>query len=73
MIALLVRAVLPIVAVAMIVLGTVTIIMGFSIKWPSAEVPGAIFFVGGWILLGIEQLAWHLRRVPKAPTQQPAV
>ena len=67
MIALIVRWMLAIVALIMIVLGVVSIIMGFSFKWPNAQACGSIFFVGGWILLGIEQLAWHLRRVPKAP------
>ena len=65
MMALIVRWAMVIVAVAMVILGIVSIIMGFSFQWPDARVPGAVFFVGGWILLGIEQLAWHLRRLPK--------
>ena len=71
MVALLVRCILTIIALIMIVIGTVSIILGFSYKWPDAHPSGAIFFVGGWILLGIEQLAWHLRRVPKIPDERP--
>jgi len=66
MIALMVRWIMPIVGVLMIVLGVVSIILGFSYKWPDAHPCGAIFFVGGWLLLGLEQLAWHLRKSPKA-------
>ena len=65
MIARMVRWVMPIAGVLMIVLGVVSIILGFSYKWPNAHPSGAIFFVGGWLLLGLEQLAWHLRKSPK--------
>ena len=58
MIALMVRWIMPIVGVLMI--------LGFSYKWPDAHPCGAMFFVGGWLLLGLEQLAWHLRKSPKA-------
>ena len=67
--ALIVRVLLPIVAVVMIVLGVISIIMGLAMvspKYPDAQVCGAVFFAGGWILLGIEQLAWHLRANPKS-------
>ncbi len=66
MIARMVRWIMPIAGVLMIVLGVVSIILGFSYKWPDAHPSGAIFFVGGWLLLGFEQLAWHLRKSPKA-------
>ena len=45
------------VAAVLIVLGTVSIIMSFSAKWYGARIPGAIFFVGGCLLVELLCLA----------------
>ena len=67
MMPLLVRWVLGLVAVSMIVLGAVSICMGFGPEFPDAHPSGAVFFVGGWLLLALEQIAWHLRKQGQAP------
>ena len=54
---------LAVVSALMIFLGVIAIIMGFSAKWPNAETPGAIFFVGGWLLAGLVSVASHLEGI----------
>ena len=57
----------------LIVLGVISIIMGFSFKWPGAHTPGAIFFVGGWVLGGISWIGSLLEKISAAlaEKQQP--
>jgi len=54
---------LAVVAAILVLLGTVAIVMGFSAKWPHAETPGAIFFVGGWMLAGLVAIAAKLEEI----------
>ena len=54
------------IALVLIVLGVVSIIMGFSYQWPDAHPPGAIFFVGGWLLGGITWIGSILEKISAA-------
>jgi len=54
---------LTVVASLLILLGLVSIIMGFWADWPDAHPCGAIFFVGGWILVGLVAVASQLERI----------
>jgi hypothetical protein len=52
-----------VVAGLLLVLGVVSIVMGFWPHWPSASVCGAVFFVGGWVLIGLDRIVWRLEKV----------
>ena len=52
--------ILAVVGLVMIVLGVVAIIMGFSVQWPDAHPAGAIFFAGGWLLVGLAYISAQL-------------
>jgi len=58
---------LALVALILVVLGTVSIIMGFSCQWPAAPPCGATFFVGGCLPAGLARIAWLLQKVHAAP------
>jgi hypothetical protein len=59
-------------ALVLIALGAVSIIMGFSYKWPNAQPCGAIFFVGGCLLAGLAWIAWLLQRILAASGPAPS-
>lgn len=61
---------LYVVASILILLGIVSIIMGFSIQWPDAQMCGAIFFVGGWLLVGLVSIASYSERILAALTEK---
>lgn len=54
---------LTVVASLLIFLGIISIIMGFSPSWPDAQSCGAVFFVGGWLLVGLVSVASQLERI----------
>ena len=54
---------LSVVTAILIFLGVVAIFMGFSVKWPNAQVCGAIFFIGGWLLAGLVSIGSVLDRI----------
>jgi len=51
------------VGLVMIILGIVSIIMGFSVEWPDAHPAGAIFFAGGWLLVGLACVSGQLEKI----------
>ena len=57
---------LLIVGVITIVFGVAAIIMGFFTEYPNAHDPGAIFFIGGWMVIGLDRIAWRLDRFLEA-------
>jgi len=54
---------LSVVASLLIFLGLVSIVMGFWGSWPNAHMCGAIFFVGGWLLMGVVSATAELERI----------
>ena len=67
-----VRCVMSIVALALIVLGVVAIVMGFSYKWPDAQPCGSVFFIGGWLLAGIQQIVCHIEKIADLSAKGPS-
>jgi len=61
---------LAVVSALLLLLGTVAIVMGFSDKWPNAQTPGAIFFVGGWLLAGLVAVDAKLEEILKTQLEQ---
>ena len=49
-----------VVALLMIILGTVSICMGFCPNFPNTREAGAIFFIGGWLVIGLDRICWRL-------------
>ena len=60
-----------IMAIALIALGAVSIWLGFGYKYPDASGCGAVFFVGGCLLLGFERMAWYLTEILKSLPDKP--
>ena len=65
------RIMMIIIAMILIVLGAVSIWYGFDHEYPNASSCGAIFFVGGFLLLGLERIVWHLAGILKALSDKP--
>lgn len=61
-----------IVGVIMIILGVVSIVLGFSPRWPQTRDAGAVFFVGGWLLIALDRIAWHLATIRSALSDRSA-
>ena len=60
-----------IVGVITIIFGVVAIIMGFFVNYPNAHAPGAVFFIGGWLVIGLDRIAWRLDRFLEAVSRRP--
>ena len=55
-----------IIAWVLLILGVVSIVLGFGRTYDDASVCGAVFFVGGWLLIGLDRIAWHLQNLRAA-------
>jgi len=55
-----------IIAWVLLILGVVSIALGFGRKYDDASVCGAVFFVGGWLLIGLDRIAWNLQSLRAA-------
>lgn len=60
-----------VVALLMIILGAVSIVMGFWPDFPNTRAPGAVFFVGGWLLIGLDRICWRLDTLMQALAGKP--
>lgn len=59
-----------IVAVGMMVLGVVAIAMGFNFRYPNATTAGAVFFIGGWLMISLDRIAWTLEKIYRRLRQE---
>jgi hypothetical protein len=48
------------VGVLMVVLGVISIVLGFYPSWPHASVCGAVVLAGGMVVVALEQLVRHV-------------
>ena len=55
-----------IIAWVLLILGVVSIVLGFGRTYDDASVCGAVFFVGGWLLIGLDRVSWNLQNLRAA-------
>jgi len=55
----------------MIILGTVSIFMGFHPNFPNTREAGAVFFVGGWLMIGLDRICWRLETLMQTLSGKP--
>ena len=57
-------------ALILVILGIVSIILGFGYAFPNARIPGTIFFVGGCLLFGVGWVTRQLDKILGALTEK---